>query len=49
MNNAGQTTAIDEIVQAYLDTLLMPQQPTADAIHLAVASFHGCDVLLTWN
>ena len=31
---------IEEIVEAYVENLLMPQQPTADAIHL---------VLLTWN
>jgi predicted nucleic acid-binding protein len=40
---------IDEIVETYVVNLLMPQQPTADAIHLALASFHKCDVLLTWN
>lgn len=40
---------IDEIVDVYVGNLLMPQQPTADAIHLALASFYGCDVLLTWN
>ena len=40
---------IDEIVQIYVANLLMPQQPTADAIHLALASHYRCDVLLTWN
>ncbi|MGO8766206.1 MAG: hypothetical protein ACLQSR_13855 [Limisphaerales bacterium] len=40
---------IDGIVESYIKNLLMPQQPVADAIHLAVASFHQCDVLLTWN
>jgi predicted nucleic acid-binding protein len=40
---------IDAIVQTYVATLLMPQQPAADAVHLALASFHGCDALLTWN
>ena len=40
---------IDEIVDAYVANLLMPQQPTADAIHLALASHYDCDVLLTWN
>ena len=40
---------IDEIVQIYVENLLMPQQPTADAIHLALASHYHCDVLLTWN
>jgi hypothetical protein len=27
----------------------MPQSPTGDALHLALASVHGCDFLLTWN
>jgi len=40
---------IDEIVQTHIGSLLMPQQPTADAVHLALASFYGCDALLTWN
>ena len=40
---------IDEIVETYVQNLLMPQQPIADAVHLALASFHGCEVLLTWN
>ncbi len=40
---------IDGIVQAYIENLLMPQQPTADAVHLALASFYECDVLLTGN
>ena len=40
---------IDEIVQTYVENLLMPQQPTADAVHLALASFYECDILLTWN
>jgi predicted nucleic acid-binding protein len=37
---------VDEIVETYVANLLMPQQPVADAIHLAVASFYKCDVLL---
>jgi predicted nucleic acid-binding protein len=40
---------VDEIVETYIANLLMPQQPVADAIHLALASFYKCDVLLTWN
>lgn len=27
----------------------MPQDATGDALHLALASFHKCDYLLTWN
>lgn len=41
--------AIDEIVRTYLKHKLMPQDPTGDALHLAVASLHKCDFLVTWN
>ena len=27
----------------------MPENPLGDALHLAVASYHKCDFLLTWN
>lgn len=27
----------------------MPQDPLGDALHLALASYHKCDFLLTWN
>jgi len=27
----------------------MPKDPTGDALHLALASYHRCDYLLTWN
>ena len=27
----------------------MPRDPVGDALHLALASFHKCDFLLTWN
>ena len=40
---------IAEIVHAYVKHKLMPQDPAGDALHLALASFHGCDYLVTWN
>jgi len=40
---------IAEIVEAYIKHRLMPADPFGDALHLAVASYHGCDFLLTWN
>ena len=43
------TEEIVEIAQIYIDKLVMPNDPTGDALHLAVASFHKADVLLTWN
>lgn len=41
--------AITEIVQAYILYKLMPTDPGGDAMHLALASFHKCDFLVTWN
>jgi predicted nucleic acid-binding protein len=41
--------AIADIVQIYLQHKLMPADPAGDALHLALASFHKCDFLVTWN
>jgi len=41
--------AILEIVETYIRRALMPADPTGDALHLAMASYHKCDFLLTWN
>ena len=43
------TPAVAEIVQAYVQHQLMPADPAGDALHLALASFHKCDFLVTWN
>jgi hypothetical protein len=40
---------IVEIVQAYVRHRLMPADPGGDALHLALASYHRCDFLVTWN
>jgi len=40
---------IEEIIQAYTGHKVMPVDPLGDALHLALASFHKCDYLLTWN
>jgi hypothetical protein len=40
---------IAEIIEAYIHRKLMPQDPLGDALHLALASYHKCDFLLTWN
>jgi predicted nucleic acid-binding protein len=40
---------IVEIVESYIDRQVMPRDPSGDALHLAVASYHKCDFLLTWN
>ena len=41
--------AIGEIVAAYIHHRLMPSSPEGDALHLALASYHECDFLVTWN
>ncbi|RKU23781.1 hypothetical protein C6500_00935, partial [Candidatus Poribacteria bacterium] len=43
------TVEIGYIAQVYVEKLIMPQEPQGDALHLAIASFHRVDTLLTWN
>jgi predicted nucleic acid-binding protein len=38
-----------EIVETYLEHKVMPADPGGDALHLALASYHKCDFLVTWN
>jgi len=40
---------IAEIVETYIRYKVMPDDPVGDALHLALASYHKCDFLLTWN
>lgn len=41
--------SILEIVEAYIRHRVMPTDPAGDALHLALASYHRCDFLVTWN
>lgn len=41
--------AVLEVVQAYIQHRVMPADPLGDALHLALASYHRCDFLVTWN
>ena len=43
------TPAVTDIVSTYISRRLMPADPTGDAMHVALASYHKCDFLLTWN
>ena len=43
------TEAVAEIVAAYVRHRLMPAEPAGDALHLALASYHKCEFLVTWN
>ena len=40
---------ISEIVDTYIRHHLMPRDTKGDALHLALASYHRCQFLLTWN
>ena len=40
---------VAEIVEAYIRHRLMPEDPAGDALHLALASYHKCEFLVTWN
>lgn len=40
---------IEEIVEVYISNYLMPKDELGDALHLAIASYHKMDFLLTWN
>ena len=40
---------IADIIDVYIDNHLMPKERLGDALHLALASYHKCDFLLTWN
>jgi predicted nucleic acid-binding protein len=43
------TPKVEEVVAVYIDRLVMPRDPGGDAMHLALTSVHGIDILLTWN
>ena len=38
-----------DIINIYVTRKLMPRDILGDALHLALASYHKCDYLLTWN
>lgn len=40
---------VANIIDVYLANHLMPSERLGDALHLALASYHKCDFLLTWN
>ena len=44
-----RTQAVDDLAEAFLSAGAMPAKAKADAVHLAVATAHRVDYLLTWN
>ena len=43
------TEAVNDVAKAIMDSALLPQKATRDAVHIAVSSVHSIDILLTWN
>ena len=43
------TEAVSDVAKAIMGSGLLPQEAARDAIHIAVTSVHGIDILLTWN
>jgi len=43
------TEKVEKIAQIYMEKLGIPQKALRDAAHLAVASVHNIDYLVTWN
>jgi len=43
------TEPVSDVAKAIMDSGLLPQRATRDAVHIGVASVHGIDILLTWN
>jgi predicted nucleic acid-binding protein len=40
---------IRNLADAYFSTLAIPEKARADTYHLAIASWHGIDFLVSWN
>jgi hypothetical protein len=40
---------VEKMAQIYIEQLNIPQKAIRDAVHIAVASVHNIDYLVTWN
>jgi hypothetical protein len=43
------TDEVRDVANELLDAGVLPRKAEADAVHIAVATVHEMDVLLTWN
>jgi hypothetical protein len=39
----------DELAKHYIEHKIMPDDTEGDAMHLALATLHGCDIVVSWN
>ena len=44
-----ETPSVRDVAEYYIEHRLMPVEAAGDAYHLAIASVHQIDFLLTWN
>ncbi len=44
-----EPAGLNDVIRYYIDHRLMPAEALGDAAHLAMASMHGVEFLLTWN
>jgi hypothetical protein len=44
-----QTEEATQLAQALVDRVPLPERAAVDALHVAIATVHGVDCLLTWN
>lgn len=49
MKLLGRTPEVEEIGTEYARKLPIPDKAMADCYHLALASWHGMDYLVSWN
>lgn len=40
---------VDDLANRYFETLQLPDKALADAYHMALATWHGMDYLISWN
>jgi predicted nucleic acid-binding protein len=45
----GMTEDILSLAKQFIESGLLPQKAARDALHIAIATIHGIDYLLTWN
>ncbi len=45
----GVNQDVGNLAQRLIDDGLLPKKAAVDALHIAVATVHGMDYLLTWN
>ncbi len=43
------TAAVQELARKFISSTPLPPRAAPDALHIALAAYHGMDYLLTWN